>query len=452
MPDIDHLTPDDVDAAVEAAADRIAAALTARPGPGADDAALVSSLAPQIAAGMVDLIAPLQASHAAQVELIKSLEATVRQMAVQSAPAAPTRPAAPDGDILRLAAGNANPDAIGAQLDGRYNGFGDFVRAVYRRDNDRLMRIPQSGNVEAALDGEELPDGGALVPEEFRAALMRPTLMPTSIRSRATVLPMGSASLDVPYLRDTSHAGGVIYGGIQTYWLEAGETMTMSEPEFAQVHLVPKNLVAGCVVRNTMLADSFASVPALLGMLYPEALRRAEERTFLRGDGAGKPLGIFNSPALIDVTRDTDAANLSAGDVHAMEGRLMPGSEMRAVWMIHPGLRPDLGKLNLGGVQYWQEDLSMPRPMTLNGRPVILSEFCSAPGTAGDMVLADWMYYLIGDRQAMSLAVSGHARFEELATVFRFNERVDGQPWIDSDLTLEQGGAENSVSPFVRLA
>ena len=30
--------------------------------------------------------------------------------------------------------------------------------------------------------------------------------------------------------------------------------------------------------------------------------------------------------------------------------------------------------------------------------------------------------------------------------------RLDGQPWIDKALTLSQGGAANSVSPFVTLA
>ena len=447
MPDEPTNLLDDVDAAVEGAAQRIAASLT-----GTDDPALIAALAPKLAAGIVDLIGPLQASHAAQIERIKSLEATVRAIATKAADPPPRRAASSDpADVLRLGAAEPNAEAIGAALDGRYSGFGDFLRAVYTGDNKRLMRVARSGNVGAALEGEELPDGGALVPEEFRTALLRTSLMPTSIRSRATVLPMGTGSLDVPYLRDTSHADGTIYGGIQTYWIEAGESMTMSEPEFAQVHLVVKNLVAGCVVRNTMLADSFQSVPALLGMLYPEALRRAEERTFLRGNGAGRPLGVYNSDALISIDRHGGSNNVDAEDIHAMEGRLMPGSEMRAVWMIHPGLRPDLGQLQLGGVQYWQEDLSAPRPMSLNGRPIVMSEFCSAPGTAGDIALIDWMYYLIGDRQAMSLAMSSHVRFEELATVFRFNERLDGQPWIDSDLVLEEGGAAHSVSPFVRL-
>ena len=451
MPPATDTSEETHDEAVQEAAQDIAAALT-----GHQDGKLVASLAPQLAKGMAELVAPMQASHAAQAKQIAALQDTVHTLTKASAVGAPpkaARKASDDPrDILGLTHYVANPEALGAALDGQFESWHDFVRAAYRGKDSRLKRIPRAGDVHAALDGEELPEGGALIPEEFRAALLRLALLPTSIRGRATVLPMGSNALDVPYLRDTSHAGGQVYGGIHTYWLEAGESMTVTDPEFAQVHLVPKNLVAGCLVRNTTLADSFMSVPALLGMLYPEALRRAEERTFLRGNGAGKPLGIFNSDALISIGRAAGGNNVDAADVHGMEARLMPGSEMRAVWMIHPALRLDLGQLNLGGVQYWQEDLSQPRPMTLNGRPIILSECCSAPGTAGDIILADWMYYLIGDRQAMSMATSTDEKFSELATVFRFNERLDGQPWIDSPLILEEGGADNSVSPFVRLA
>ena len=185
------------------------------------------------------------------------------------------------------------------------------------------------------------------------------------------------------------------------------------------------------------------------------AIKWKEELSFLRGNGAGRPLGIFDASAAatISVARNAGTNNVDAEDIHAMEGRLLPGSDMRAVWMIHPGLRKDLGALNLGGVQYFQEDLSKRRPMMLNGRPVITCEHCSTPGEAGDIVLIDWMYYLIGDRQAMSHGVSSpHPEFRKNATLVRAISRLDGQPWLDKPLILSEGGAANSVSPFVTLA
>ena len=74
----------------------------------------------------------------------------------------------------------------------------------------------------------------------------------------------------------------------------------------------------------------------------------------------------------------------------------------------------------------------------------------SAPGQPGDIALVDWRFYLIGDRQAMSLAASEHERFSRAQTVIRTMQRLDGAPWIKKALTPAQGN--ETLSPFVTLA
>jgi HK97 family phage major capsid protein len=59
-------------------------------------------------------------------------------------------------------------------------------------------------------------------------------------------------------------------------------------------------------------------------------------------------------------------------------------------------------------------------------------------------------YYLIGDRQELSVATSPHVQFVNDRTVFRFIQRVDGRPWVDSALTPRNG--TNTVSPYVTVA
>ena len=349
-----------------------------------------------------------------------------------------------------------NPDAIGAKQDGVFGSETEFLRAAFSlrtpRIDPRIALVAEAGDIKADLTGEEVVDGGALVPEEFRPSLLRVMLAANPMRSRATMIPMGSSTLSIPRIRDTDRSDGNLFGGVQTYWLEAGDTIPESQPKFAQVQLVAKALAALTEIQNTTIADSFTSVTALIRAMFGEALNWREQESMLRGDGAGKPLGILESDAMLSLTRKSGGNNVEAEDIHSMEGRLLPGSEQRAVWMIHPGLRKDLGELNLGGVQYQQEDLSRAMPMALNGRPVIANEHCSAPGTAGDIILVDWMYYLIGDRQAMSVAASPHPEFRRNATLVRVIERLDCQPWIRSPITLAQGGADHSVSPFVTLA
>ena len=65
-------------------------------------------------------------------------------------------------------------------------------------------------------------------------------------------------------------------------------------------------------------------------------------------------------------------------------------------------------------------------------------------------MLGDFGYYLIGDRQLLTVATSPHVQFINDRTVWRFIQRVDGRPWIDSAITPRNG--TNTLSPMVALA
>jgi HK97 family phage major capsid protein len=81
--------------------------------------------------------------------------------------------------------------------------------------------------------------------------------------------------------------------------------------------------------------------------------------------------------------------------------------------------------------------------------PVVWTEKLPREGTAGDVLLADWSYYLVGDRQATTVDTSIHNKFEYDKTTWRVVHRVDGRPWLSSPLTLADG--TSTVSPFVIL-
>jgi len=88
--------------------------------------------------------------------------------------------------------------------------------------------------------------------------------------------------------------------------------------------------------------------------------------------------------------------------------------------------------------------------MTIFGRPLFLTEHAQTLGTVGDLYYADLSYYVIGDRQGVTIASSDHYRFANGETVWRFTERLDGAPWLDSAITPQHGS--NTLSPFVALA
>ena len=87
--------------------------------------------------------------------------------------------------------------------------------------------------------------------------------------------------------------------------------------------------------------------------------------------------------------------------------------------------------------------------MTLMGYPIFFIENCPTLGTAGDLILADWSKYVIGDRQMVTIDSSKHFRFQNDITAWRAVARLDGRPWLSAPLTLRNGATQ--VSPFVIL-
>ena len=348
-----------------------------------------------------------------------------------------------------------NPKAPGAALDGKFAGFGDFVKAVIRRDignikDDRLVGFKPRGP-SAALTGEEIELGGALVPEEFRPVLMSQMLDGGNIRPRAMVLPMGSGSLSVPAIRDSDHSDGSVFGGVKFNWTEQAATIEESDPSFKIIQLNARTLSGRTELPNQLLMDSFETVPALLMRLYQEAVPWVEDGVFLRGDGAGKPQGVLGAPATVNVARAT-ANQISTADLASMVSHLPPGSASRAVWLMNPQVLPQIFTLNEGSVQSFHPRSAETMPDTFNGRPILWSEHCSGLGLRGDVMLVDWMYYLIGDRQALSMDASPHEKFSDYMTVVRAVERIDGTPWVDTPITpAQRSGTTYQMSPFVVL-
>jgi HK97 family phage major capsid protein len=90
-----------------------------------------------------------------------------------------------------------------------------------------------------------------------------------------------------------------------------------------------------------------------------------------------------------------------------------------------------------------------PQLVRILGMPVYTTGALPALGTAGDILLIDPSYYLIGDRQSISIAYSEHYAFTSDQGTWRMTQRVDGQPWLDNYITLEN--ASTTVSPFVGI-
>lgn len=294
--------------------------------------------------------------------------------------------------------------------------------------------------------------GGFLVPVEFRAELLAIIYEDNPIRQRCNVIPMRRRQVLIPTLDQTGTAAGAtrMHGGIAATWTEEATEKDETEPVFRQIALVAHKLVCYTEASDELLADEAVGLVAFLSgpTGFAGAIRWEEEWTFLRGTGAGQPLGLLNANATIAVARAA-AGLIGVGDIANM---LSQHHGDQPMWSLSRSAMPQLIQLN--GPAANPSYIFIPNareglPGTLFGFPIDFTEKLPRVGQPGDILLADWRFYVVGDRQATTIDSSTHFRFRDDITAWRAVHRVDGQPQLSQPITLADGVTQ--ISPFVIL-
>jgi HK97 family phage major capsid protein len=363
-------------------------------------------------------------------------------------------------DAQGLARKHAVPALFGPDGDGDpRKSFGDWALAVARNDRPYLEKHYGSHfnewRTKAALGESSGAAGGYTVPPEFYQQLLTIMAEETFIRPRAFVQPMGSATLQIPYLDvTTDQSAGVspFFGGVQMYWTAEAQTRTETEPQFKQLELKAWELSGYSVSSNVLLQDSVIGLEKFLMTLFAKAIAWFEEYAFLQGNGVGKPQGMLTAPAAVAVTR-ANANQVQFVDVATMWSKLLPISWGKAIWAFSPSVVPQLLQLKDGANRaiFISIDAGATKSPSWNllGRPAFATEKVPALGTRGDLMLLDPSFYVLGDRMSIEVAASEHVNFLKNQMTWRIVERIDGQPWLDKPVTLQDGTSQ--VSPFVVL-
>ncbi len=364
-------------------------------------------------------------------------------------------------DILTLgadlvAATKAEPQA---PTVAKWANLGEFYRAVYavKAENQRDPRLKAFRDL-AAGDSKAMAEntgaaGGFLVPDEFNTTIQGAIGEGSVIRPLATIIPMRRASMKIPVMDQTGGASGTPawFGGMHGHWLEEAGQKSESSPTFRQMNLVAHKFAGITYTSDELLDDSAVSLEAFLNgpMGFVGMVNWYEEWAFYRGTGAGQPLGLLNAGATITQARIATSPTVQYGDLVAMYAHLLPGA--RGHWFINVAHRETLLTMSgpSGNASYLWGNASTGMPDMLLGMPVTWTEKLPAPGSAGDVLLADFRYYVIGDRQATTIETDKSNRFEYDQSTWRIVHRVDGQPWFSTYITLADGST--TVSPFVIL-
>lgn len=316
-----------------------------------------------------------------------------------------------------------------------FKSIGEWLLKTVRGEIERKDFGEASGGV-----------GGYMVPDEFIADILRIPMEQGIVRPRATVLPMGSDTARIPALNADSHATN-FFGGMLGYWLAEANTITASNWTAKEVVLGASVLAAVGKVSKQLLADSPLAMSTVIERSFGEVITFMEDQAFFDGNGTNQPSGIIGSDCEVAVSR-AGAGAIATADILGML-KVFLGSESRAVWCANRDCLPQLYALKDGANNaLFVQNMGPAAPPTLMGIPLIWTEKCSALGTKGDLVLADWSYYVIGDRQQIVVDWADQLYFLTIQDAVRLYERIDGKPWMDGTYTPRKGSAR---SPFVIL-
>ena len=346
----------------------------------------------------------------------------------------------------RNAAKNKNSDPEKDLAEWR--NLGEFVQTVAFNPTDKRLR-GREVEVESRQQQQSVgASGGFLVPDVFSQELLKVEPDEAIIRPRARVFggatSTGFGELHIPAL-DYSPADPAVsnmYAGAVVNWISEGGQKPETEINFRRVTLHPYEVAAHVPVTDRLLRNA-PLIEDIIKTQLRGALIGAEENAFLNGAGSFQPTGIIGHAATIGVDRTTDDT-VAYADLAAM---LQVFRGRRGVWIVGRDILPQLMNLKDTNDNYiWQPSARDGNPGTLFGMPVLFSDFSPALGDDGDVVLADLSYYLIGDGDGVSIAVSPHVRFLENMTVIKAWKTVDGTPWLNAPLPTSV-----PTSPFVQL-
>ncbi|HUC70390.1 MAG TPA: phage major capsid protein [Stellaceae bacterium] len=336
--------------------------------------------------------------------------------------------------------------------------FQAVMRAAFndgRGVDPRLIRAP------AGLGETDPSGGGFTIAPEFSATILTRAYDMGELAKRVFKLPIEGPGIRIPSIDEQSRVTGSRWGGVQSYWVGEGDTVTATKPKFRLIELYLKKLMSLWYVTDEMLADSTA-LTGIANQAFAEEIMFMIEDAIFEGSGAGQPQGYMNANALVTVPADKGQApkTLTYTNVTNMWQHAWARARKNMVWLINQDCESQLLSLSTvvgtGGQPVYlpvgsigSQAANAPNG-TLLGRPVIPIEYANTLGTTGDITLVDLSQFVVADRNAMQQMSSIHVRFTTDEMTFRLTYRVDGSPIWHTGLTPFKGS--NTLSPFIALA
>lgn len=282
------------------------------------------------------------------------------------------------------------------------------------------MRNKINYKVQNALEVGTDSEGGYLVPDEFERTLIEALEEENIFRTLAKVITTSSGDRKIPVVATKGTAA----------WVDEEGEITESDDAFTQVSIGAYKLATMIKVSEELLNDSVFNLESYIAKEFARRIGTKEEEAFFKGDGSGKPTGIFNATggASLGVTA-ASATAITVDEVMDLFYSLKSPYRKKAIFVMNDSTVKAIRKLKDGNGQYlWQPSITAGTPDTILNRPVKTSAYVPAIAAAAKTIaFGDFGYYWVADRQGRSFK-----RLNELFAVtgqvgFMATQRVDGK-------------------------
>jgi HK97 family phage major capsid protein len=342
----------------------------------------------------------------------------------------------------------------------QFKSFGDFLRTGMRNQSDFAERYKKQADAvikSFGLNTYEGENGASLVLPEFAPDIMQ-TEYTNDLFSRTNNFTVAGNTMVFPKVNGASREQGKRQGGIQGYWNGEETLLTKSNPQFDNITLRLKKLHVLVYATEELIDDNSYALEQWISRAVRSELDFMLGDSVFRGNGTSQPLGFLDAPGTIVVSKETSqaAATLVTDNILKMWSRRLATSRIEdLVWLINQEVEPQLAKLVLGTggnsalVYMPPGGLSATPYATLQGRPVLPTEFSSALGTKGDVALVDFNRMLSISKGGVTQSISKEVEFLRDVTAYKFTVRVDARPMDATPITPYKGS--NTQSAFVVL-
>ena len=334
--------------------------------------------------------------------------------------------AANDGGRPQQRGGDAGRDQAARAYDGFRSWLRNGATGAAQGDPDGYREFR---SLSAGIDTE----GGYLVaPERFIAELIKNIDDLAFIRTWSTTQQVaGAESLGIPSLdADPGDADWT------TELATGNEDDSMG---FGKRALHPHPLAKRIKISNELLRRSTLPVESIVRERLAYKFAITQEKAFLIGSGAGRPLGVFVASAdgisaSRDISADNTATAVTFDGLQNAKFTLKAGHRRNARWLFHRDAIKQLSKIKDNDNRYiWQQSVQVGEPDRLLGLPYFESEFVPNTFTTGLYVgiLGDFSYYWIADDIQMQVQrlVELYAETNQVGLILR--AATDAMPVLE---------------------